>query len=327
MLSIWLPVLVIVSHYNFCFETGPGLYNVRIFKAVCYNFSIQELKKPFSKVMFFINWVLLSLILLIILADLSSIIASANSYNSSVLTSSDYSDTCSTFELIPYSSPHSVETCIDELESSEVSNVIIGKLQLNQVSKHKISKYIVRESSLGPQFFHLSLPPGTDTDKYDKILQKYWKNLIISSITSKYSPESYKSLNHFSLFFQDFYLIFAGMSFLALFALVLLFFKCFASKLNKNLKSEPSEPSPSSRSLLARIPSNTLSLDQSGYNRVSQSRPDEWINRAVDIQDDNAHKFKNIQDYENELSAVEQVHPSNMTDRSLLSIMKSVASK
>ena len=277
--------------------------------------------------MFFITWMLLSLILLIILADLSSIIASANSYNSSVLTSSDYSDTCSTFDLIPYSASRSIDKCIDELESSEVSYVIIGKLQLNQVSKHKLSKYIVRESSLGPQFFHLSLPPGSDTSNYDKILQKYWRNHIISSVTSKYSPESFRSSNHFSLFFQDFYLIFTGMSVLALFALVLLFFKCFGSRFNKNLKSEPSEPSPSSRSLLARIPSHTLSLDISGYNRVSQSRPDEWINRAVDIQDDNAHKFKNIQDYENELSAVEQVHPSNMTDRSLLSIMKSVASK
>jgi hypothetical protein len=81
-------------------------------------------------------------------------------------------------------------------------------------------------------------------------------------------------------------------------------------------------PSPSSRSLISRNPSHTLSLDQSISNRLGIGRPDEWVNKAVDIEDKNAHKLKNIQDYENELSSVSPGIPSFGSDKSIISLIK-----
>jgi hypothetical protein len=260
--------------------------------------------------------------MLLIIADLSSIISSANAYNSS-LWSGEKSEFCSSFDILTADTVETVEKCLKGLDSSEFSHLVLGKLQISLMSRKKLQKFIIRDSSIAPHLFHLAFKDGTDTSIYDSRLKEYWKTRMVESIYSKYSLDSFKPLSNYSLFFQDFYVVFAGASFLVFFAGLLLVFRCVQRNHKSGKKLDSSEPSPSSRSLLNRVPSNTLSLDQSGVNHASISRPEEWINRAVDIQDENAHKFRNIQDYENELSAVEPVHGSNMTERSLLSMMKS----
>lgn len=322
ILTIWCPVLIFFSHYNYFFELPEKKYDSSIFLAIWLNFSVHNLKKPCSKLWVLLTWTLLFFLLVLITADLASIIASANSYDSSSLSLAKYSDTCSSFSSIPSAKQASSSTCLDYLKSSTVSFAILGKLELQNFDQSEISEYLIRDSQSAHQLFHLGFKPQTSPSKFDSILKSYWEKGLISSIYSKFYKGDFKSVSRYSLFFKDFFVVFAGCSFLIVFFIVVIVCRCFCKARESVKKNDECEPSPSSRSLLARVPSQTLSLEQSVF-RAGPSRPEEWINRAIDIQDDNAHKFKSIQDYENELSAVEPVHPSNMTDRSILSLMKS----
>ena len=325
MTTIWLPVLIIFSHFNYFFEISGKKYDSSIFSAIWLNFSIHGLKKPCSKVWVLVTWTALFFVFLVILADLASIIASANSYDSVSLGLTDYSDSCSSFGSVFFAGKtEKAEKCVEDLKDSKVSFAIIGKLELSSFEQSEIAQFIIRDSLAAHQLFHLGFRPGTNTEKYDKALKSYWEKGIISSIYSKYYKKDFKSASRYSLFFKDFYIVFVGCSFLAVFLTVVFICRCFCKSPPATKSLSECEPSPSSRSLLERLPSQTLSLEQSVF-RAGPGRPEEWINKAVDIQEDNAHKFKNIQDYENELSAVEPVHPSNMTDRSILSLMKSAS--
>lgn len=322
ILTVWCPVLIFFSHYNYFFEIPEKKYDSSIFLAIWLNFSVHNIKKPCSKLWVLITWTILFFIFVLITADLASIIASANSYDSSSLGLTKYSDTCSSFTSIHSIKQGTSLLCIKYLKDSTVSFAVIGKLELKNFEQSEIAEYIIRDSQSSHQLFHLGFKPQTNTSKFDEILKSYWEKGVISSIYSDFYKGDYKSVSNYSLFFKDFYVVFAGCSFLVLFFTVVLICRCFCKFETIAKKNDDCEPSPSSRSLLARVPSQTLSLEQSVF-RAGPSRPEEWINRAIDVQDDNAHKFKSIQDYENELSAVEPVHPSNMTDRSILSLMKS----
>lgn len=324
MVTIWLPVLIIFSHFNYFFEVFGKKYDSSIFLAIWLNFSIHELKKPCSRVWVLVTWTALFFVFSVILADLASIIASANSYDSVSLGLTDYSDSCSSFDSVFTGKTSTAESCVEDLKDSKVSFAIIGKLELKNFDRSEIAQFIIRDSLAAHQLFHLGVKPGTNTEKYNKILKSYWENGIISSVYSQYYKKDFRSVSHYSLFFKDFRIVFVGCSFLAVFFTIVFICKCFCKSPPIARKLNECEPSPSSRSLLERVPSQTLSLEQSVF-RAGPGRPEEWINKAVDIQDDNAHKFKNIQDYENELSAVEPAHPSNMTDRSILSLMKSAS--
>lgn len=136
----------------------------------------------------------------------------------------------------------------------------------------------------------------------------------------KYLNISYTNYSRYSLVFQEFTVILVGISILAVFILVVGIMCLIYKPPPKDSKSQ--DPG-ASKSFLSKGKSHTISLDQSLSNRLGSGRPEEWVNKAVDINDEKAHKIKNVQDYENELSAVIPVMSSFGSDKSLASLIKS----
>ena len=322
IITIWVPLLIILSHFYYFFETRNLPYHIGIFRAIWLNFSVSGLKKPCSKVWAGVSWLFLLFIIVLIFADMASIIASPNTSSGYSISSINDKKTCTTIPTLLTSSVNSVEACLEQLGNGSVDVAILGRLELSTVPAQKYQHFIVYDSWGTEVFFHLLFPPGTPMDPYNTLIISYWQNYVIFQIYSKYSNFSYKTLASYSLVFQDFSVVLVGISVLVLFAGVVAVM-CLACKGTGEESQKEEEPSPSSRSLLARNPSHTISLDQSISNRLGSGRPEEWVNKAVDIQDENAHKIKNIQDYENELSAVNPIAPSFGSEKSIMSLIKS----
>ena len=321
IITIWTPVLIIFSHFYYFFESRHLPYHLGIFNAIWLNFSISTLKNPCSKIWAILTWIFLLFIIVLIFADMASIIASSNISNNLSFSSIVSLNTCSTISSIITSNTISLDNCLQKLSNGDVDAAIIGKLELFNLNTEEYKKFIIYDNLRTEIFFHLMTKPGNNS-QYDYSIQKLWNNQIIPQIYSNYSNLSYKTFSRYSLVFQEFEIILVGISILVIFIAIIAFRYVFYKPLPiKEAKDE--EPSPSSRSLLSRNPSHTISLDQSVNNRLSgEGRPEEWVNRAVDINDENAHKIKNIQDYENELSAVNPAAPSFGSEKSLISLMK-----
>lgn len=317
IIAIWIPLLIVSSHVYYFFETRERPYHLGIFRAIWLNFSISAIKRPCNKVWAGVSWLFLLFVLLLITADMASIIASADT-PSSVFFPSDY---CSTLPYFLSSEVNTLENCLNRLENYETNAVIFGNLQISTVTPSKLQRFIIRNSPGHEIFFNLLFMPGTNLSTYNSLITNYWKTSIIPQIYSKYST-SPTSFNRFSLVFQEFTIVFIGLSLLAFFGFIIALCSLFYKPL-ENSEIIEEEPSPSARSLLSKNPSHTISLDQSISNRLGSGRPDEWVDKAVDIQDENAHKIKNIQDYENELSAVKPAAPSFGSEKSILSMINS----
>ncbi|OMJ65731.1 hypothetical protein SteCoe_37710 [Stentor coeruleus] len=325
MASIWLPLLIILSHLNLIFEPKTFPYHQEIFRAIWAMFVPNDLKSPLSKIWAFITWIMLLFIFLLIIADLASIIASAN-LNDSSLSFVANQETCTSLFDFPMAQKDTAKNCLKAVKDNDFTSAILGKMELNRFSQEEMHELIIRDASSHLLFFHLILPNSLQTKDFDDKIKNYWNTFVIQQVASNYINFEYKSYSKFSLIYQEISIIFVGISILVIFLLIVILrhfmYKPTEKKNKDQRESKNSEASPSSRSLLARNPSHTLSLDQSVSNRYGTGRPEEWINKAVDIRDENAHKFKDIQDYENELSAVNPANPSNISDKSLLSLIK-----
>lgn len=330
MASIWLPLLIILSHLNLILEPKAFPYHQGIFKAIWAMFIPNEFKSPLSKIWAFITWIMLLFIFLLIMADLASIIASAN-LNDSSLSFVANQETCTNLFDFPMAQKDTAKNCLHSVRVNDFTSAVLGKMELNRFSQDEMHDLIIRDASSHLLFFHLILHNSLQTNDFDDKIRKYWNTFVIQQVTSKYINVDYKSYSRFSLIYQEISIIFVGISILVIFSLIIIIryfmYKPIEKKNKDQRESKNSEASPSSRSLLARNPSHTLSLDQSVSNRYGTGRPDEWINKAVDIRDENAHKFKDIQDYENELSAVNPANPSIISDKSLLSLIRNSLNK
>jgi hypothetical protein len=66
----------------------------------------------------------------------------------------------------------------------------------------------------------------------------------------------------------------------------------------------------------------TLSLDKLSIENPSPGRPDEWVEKAVALDDEVAPRIKDMKDYEKELSAVPPQQWSLGVSESLLALLK-----
>ena len=182
------------------------------------NFTFSKLKNPISIIWVFLTWVILIFVLMLIIADMASIIATSNYYENLSLGFNNIS-TCSSIFQIFSAQTDLATNCIEKLKNNKVQPAVVGILELSMIPQSNWNKLIIRDSN-HQVFFHLMLAPGSSTDNYDKLLQKYWNNQIISQIYANYTNFTYDNFEKYSLVFQQFVVILVGISVFLVFFIV-----------------------------------------------------------------------------------------------------------
>jgi hypothetical protein len=108
---------------------------------------------------------------MLIIADMASIIATSNYYENLSLGFNNIS-TCSSIFQIFSAQTDLATNCIEKLKNNKVQTAVVGILELSMIPQSNWNKLIIRDSN-HQVFFHLMLAPGSSTDNYDKLLQKY----------------------------------------------------------------------------------------------------------------------------------------------------------
>ena len=227
-----------------------------------------------------------------------------------------------------------IEECLDKVVDGDYEMGIVGKLELayslymNEKSKYK--NYLIYSETPHETQFSLvfSKSPSQQYDIYQLNLhiQALWDSGYILSSIQNYTtyidiPSTYTS----SFVFNSTRIILVGTTLLVFFILAVLFSTAalILYRSNPRKSSQERELALSARALL-RSRNQTLSLERSNhFDQQGHGRPEpEWVHKAVAVDDEHAQRIKNIQDYENELSAVAPVIPSFVSSESLLSILK-----
>ncbi|CAG9334125.1 unnamed protein product [Blepharisma stoltei] len=345
IVSIWLPLLIIVSHIIYFVETRilyPNNYPLAILNAIWLMVTFSTIKKPYAKIWALISGIFLLFVMMLIIADLSSSIANANLYGSISTENIMDMDLCAQYwtNFNTDASHDTLKNCLNDLKDEDYDGVLAGRLELSYfVKQHDSwnddSSLILHDTISNEIFFHLGFS-SKNTElltEINKILQDLWTNKVIFQITQKYYENL--SINYrekYTVIFRIAPLVLAGLTIIIVFIgalLVIGLVKIIKNKKEVNQK-EIEDGANSSRALLsAREHGNTLSLERSNLRaQQGAGRPEgEWVNKAVNIEDENAHKIKNIQDYENELSAVPPARPSLVASDSLASLFKPEKSK
>lgn len=227
-----------------------------------------------------------------------------------------------------------IEECLDKIVDGDYEMGIIGKIELahslymNEESRYK--NYLIYTET--PHETHFSLVFSSSASQQYNIyqlnlhIQALWDSGYILSSIQNYTiyiniPSTYTS----SFIFNNTRIILVGITLLVFFILAILFSTAalILYKSNSRKTNHERELALSTRALL-RSRNQTLSLERSNhFDQQGHGRPEpEWVNKAVAVDDEHAQRIKNIQDYENELSAVAPVIPSFVSSESLLSILK-----
>lgn len=123
-----------MSHVIYVLETRmayPKNYPAGILHAIWLMLTFSTIKKPYAKFFALISGIFLLFVLLLIIADLSSSLASVNEYGS--ISTVDLNDMklCGNFyEKFMDIDKHEIDECLKKLEDGEYDGVVAGRLEL-----------------------------------------------------------------------------------------------------------------------------------------------------------------------------------------------------
>lgn len=139
----------------------------------------------------------------------------------------------------------------------------------------------------------------------DKALRRLWQDKYVDSVTENYSSDiDLKTSMDYSLAFGKPAWMLAGITVVCVILAVLI-----CNFIYRRLKTDNEV-------------NETLSLDKLSIDNPSPARPNEWVEKAVALDDEAAPRIKDVKDYEKELSAVPPQQWSGGVSESLLALLK-----
>lgn len=312
-------------------------YPKSILSSIYSTITLQNLSTFSTRLYSLLSCIFLFFILVFIISDLASTMSSM-SISTGDLEDKEVCMTKTSYDMWGYLYVNkyleATEECIDSVIEGDYDITVLGKLELaHMLYSDNDSKYenycIYSETPHESQFVLVfSEDNSEEISLYEMNLniKTLWERGDIHSIIDEYThiidiPSSYKH----SFIFNSTRIVLVGVTLIVFFVITIIFTTgvMILCRTKQKKRIQEREVALSARGLL-KSRNQTLSLERSNHlDQQGYGRPEnEWINKAVAVDDEHAQRIKNIQDYENELSAVVPVIPSLVSSESLLSILK-----
>lgn len=335
-----MPIVVMSAHILHLIEHSEfpiSDYPRKILSSIYSVLTLQNLRSWPGRVYSLISYIFLFFLIVFIISDLagsmtSISVSSGDLEDKDVCMSQTSEDVWGYLYVRRYNDR--TEECLDNVVNGDYEMGIVGKLELahslyiNEKSRYK-NYLIYSETPHETQFslvFSTSASQEYNIHQINLHIRTLWDSGYILSSIENYTtyidiPSAYTS----SFIFNSTRIILVGTTLLVFFILAILFSTAVLVlyKSNSRKSNRDRDLALSARALL-RSRNQTLSLERSNHlDQQGHGRPEpEWVHKAVAVDDEHAQRIKNIQDYENELSAVAPVFPSFVSSESLLSILK-----
>mmetsp|Transcript_9868 Transcript_9868/g.14729 ORF Transcript_9868/g.14729 Transcript_9868/m.14729 type:complete len:445 (+) Transcript_9868:1-1335(+) len=312
MLAVWVPFVLLLGLVQCFLNFKKRSLILRYFSGVYSVFNLSHTEKPLGKILGLMSILALFILVCVTVADLASVLGSANSYGSLTTLEAESYDLCSTAywgSVFSSQKVANLEECLEGLESQDFEAVAAGRLELGYLDSDKWDNLVIHDTFANEKLFYFGFKSNSDTkSQIDDALQTLWKSRVINQVSQEfYTTIPFKHYSQHSLILENPVVLLSGISLLVLIVVCLaVTWICNYLKPRKSpMQGQITELSPGGF-LSTREHNRTLSLEKSKFMfQQGNGRPqDEWVNKAVPIEDENAHKIRNIHDYENELSAV-----------------------
>mmetsp|Transcript_26392 Transcript_26392/g.47395 ORF Transcript_26392/g.47395 Transcript_26392/m.47395 type:complete len:420 (+) Transcript_26392:1029-2288(+) len=308
--TLILPLVLIAAHALMLIEPTNASYFDALMSSTWNVITLAGFKKPLARLIATILGAFVLFVMVLIIADLSSVFASKS--RASNLTTEDVDESvCSTADWGWDGDIDTAENCFDSLDDGEVDWVAIGKLQLGYELKRNDwedkKNLLLKESLKAGKFWNSGWAKASEEFyAMDKALRRLWQDKYVDLITEDYAADiDLKTSSDYSLAFGDPAWMLAGITIVCIILAVLIgnfIYRTLSSENNAN---------------------ETLSLDKlSIENPNPPSRPNEWVEKAVPLDDEAAPRIKDVKDYEKEVSAVPAQQWSGGVSESLLALLK-----
>ena len=224
-----------------------------------------------------------------------------------------------------------VSDCLRSVQDDDCDLAVFGRMELAWASPSEddARDLIYQEFLAGEITFHLvtlySSPAAQTVPSVSGAIAELWKSGYIPATLHSQPPPSHpSSYNRSPLLLSSPEAVFTGLSILLAFILVLLVLaiRDLATRKERAVQTKIPEARPLKMESPA-VPrsGNTLSLGSLSPKDGAGRPGEDWM-QAVPVDDAHVQGIQNIQEYENELSAVPQANPSLGVSDSVFSLFK-----
>lgn len=341
--TLWLPGLLLASQVVYFLEIRKQSRHSYVYGSLlaCWaTVNLSQAKKDSMKVCLSLSWLFLGFLLLLIFLDLSSAHSALNS-DSLVNSLRLYEQTVCTTPVIPNQIwanyvpaqmllVKEAGACLRAVQDEECAAAVLGRLELAYTDREESgwnedNDLILQELLTREITFRLITTSGQSLSSLNSDISALWLSGAIPTAIQSVS----NSLNSHTRLRSPILLtspgaVFTGLTILLVFVLLLLALaiRDLATRKERAVQTKLPEAQP----LRQEMPSptqrgNTLSLGSFSPKEGGGRPGEDWM-QAVPVDDVHAQGVQNIQEYENELSAVPQANPSLGVSDSVFSLFK-----